>query len=134
MANKTKHLKDPSGNIEWINGKYPIPTAKGFRKDNQTPQPDNADEIEDIIDVLVAKVIHLPQFDNPSTCRYWKQLNKEKTQAEQAIQAHIDKRVNEARIDEWKLISEVTHSANLVASSYLGQARDERINQLRSEL
>ena len=52
----------------------------------------------------------------------------------QAIQAHVDKRVNEARIDEWKLISEVTHSANLVASSYLGKARDERIKQLRSEL
>jgi hypothetical protein len=51
-------------------------------------------------------------------------------EAKQAIQSLI----NEARIDEWKLISEVTHSANLVASSYLGKARDERIQQLRSEL
>ena len=49
-------------------------------------------------------------------------------EAKQAIQSLI----NEARIDEWKLISEVTHSANLVASSYLG--KDERIKQLRSEL
>lgn len=55
-------------------------------------------------------------------------------EAKQAIQAHVDKRVNEARIDEWKLISEVTHSANLVANNYLSKARDERIKQLRSEL
>ena len=93
----------------------------------------NAQEVENdstVHDNQVNAVLNLILQDRESAVRE----AKLEAEAEQAIQAHIDKRVNEARIDEWKLISEVTHSANLVASSYLGKARDERIKKLRSEL
>ena len=93
----------------------------------------NAQEVENdgtVQDNQVDAILNLILQDRESAVRE----AKLEAEAEQAIQAHIDKRVNEARIDEWKLISEVTHSANLVASSYLGKARDERIKQLRSEL
>ena len=93
----------------------------------------NAQEVENdstVHDNQVNAVLNLILQDRESAVRE----AKLEAEAEQAIQAHIDKRVNEARIDEWKLISEVTHSANLVACSYLGKARDERIKQLRSEL
>jgi translation initiation factor 6 (eIF-6) len=93
----------------------------------------NAQEVENdstVHDNQVNAVLNLILQDRESAVRE----AKLEAEAKQAIQAHIDKKVNEARIDEWKLISEVTHSANLVASSYLGKARDERIKQLRSEL
>ncbi len=93
----------------------------------------NAQEVENdstVHDNQVNAVLNLILQDRESAVRE----AKLEAEAEQAIQAHIDKRVNEARIDEWKLISEVTHSANLVACSYLGKARDERIKKLRSEL
>ena len=93
------------------------------------------DELDDIIDVLVAKVIHLPQFDNPST--YWKQLNKEKTQAKKDIQAHIDKKVNE-------VLDRVESEAGWYSQQFNDQARKDNIEdtlirlsaikKLRSEL
>ena len=31
MSKQAKYQKDPSGNIEWINGKHPILTAKAYK-------------------------------------------------------------------------------------------------------
>lgn len=74
--------------------------------------------------------------DDDKSCWYTnnaQEVENDGTVQDNQVEA-IQLLINEARIDEWKLISEVTHSANLVASSYLGKARDERIKQLRSEL
>ena len=45
----------------------------------------------------------------------------------------LDQKIKEARIDEWKLISEVQHSAGITAELYFGKERDERINQLTNK-
>lgn len=43
MNKQAKHQKDPSGNIEWINGKHPILTAKAYRA-QRDPQQSIIDE------------------------------------------------------------------------------------------
>lgn len=53
--------------------------------------------------------------------------------AKQAITTLIAQSERKARIDEWKLISEVQHSAGITAELYFGKERDERINQLTNE-
>ena len=53
--------------------------------------------------------------------------------AKQAITTLLDQKVKEARVDEWKLISEVQHSAGITAELYFGEERDNRINQLTKE-
>ena len=53
--------------------------------------------------------------------------------AKQAITTILDQKIKEARIDEWKLISEVQHSAGITAELYFGEERDNRINQLTKE-
>ena len=90
------------------------------------------DELDDIIDVLVAKVIHLPQFDNPST--YWKQLNKEKTQAKKVIQAHIDKKVNKVlgELNKEIFFSSANPDGKKKKNIILNKRRT--IKKLRSEL
>jgi len=50
-----------------------------------------------------------------------------------AITTLLDQKIKEARIDEWKLISEVQHSAGITAELYFGEERDNRINQLTKE-
>jgi ribosome-binding factor A len=50
-----------------------------------------------------------------------------------AITTILDQKIKEARIDEWKLISEVQHSAGITAELYFGEERDNRINQLTKE-
>jgi len=53
--------------------------------------------------------------------------------AKQAITTLIAQSERKARLDEWKLISEVQHSAGITAELYFGKERDERINQLTNE-
>jgi len=53
--------------------------------------------------------------------------------AVKAITTLIEQSERKARIDEWKLISEVQHSAGITAELYFGKERDERINQLTTK-
>ena len=49
----------------------------------------------------------------------------------QLIKEDRERVVKEARIDEWKLISESLHSAWLTASNFLSESRNRRLNELR---
>ena len=47
-----------------------------------------------------------------------------------AIYAWHTRKLNGAVREEWKLISEVAHSANITAELYIGKAREERLAEL----
>ena len=49
------------------------------------------------------------------------------------IKEDRERAVREARINEWKLISESLHSAWLTASNFLSESRNRRLNELRGE-
>ena len=48
-----------------------------------------------------------------------------------AITTLLDQKIKEARIDEWKLISEVQHSAGITAELYFDKNRKDRIKELK---
>lgn len=49
----------------------------------------------------------------------------------EAVLKDRERAVREARINEWKLISESLHSAWLTASNFLSESRNRRLNELR---
>ncbi len=51
----------------------------------------------------------------------------------EAVLKDRERAVREARINEWKLISESLHSAWLTASNFLSESRNRRLNELRGE-
>ena len=51
----------------------------------------------------------------------------------EAVLKDRERAVREARINEWKLISESLHSAWLTASNFLSESRNRRLNELGKE-
>ena len=85
---------------------------------------DNTQELDEIIALLGAKIPQ-PKTMNEATARV-AMLQGTK----QAILDWHARKLNEAIREEWALISEVAHSANITAELFIGKARKDRLAEL----
>ena len=84
---------------------------------------DNTQELSEIIREMRYRVLE----DNGLT------VNGLTTIEQESMQAIIDwhtRNLNEAIREEWALISEVAHSANITAELFIGKAREDRLAEL----
>ena len=85
--------------------------------------------VEEEIDKIVGTFVSLKYDEDTDeysdgTLERWNNMKR-------AITTLLDQKVKEARIDEWKLISEVQHSAGITAELYFDKNRKDRIKELK---
>jgi len=85
--------------------------------------------VEEEIDKIVGTFVSLKYDEDTDeysdgTLERWNNMKR-------AITTLLDQKIKEARIDEWKLISEVQHSAGITAELYFDKNRKDRIKELK---
>ena len=83
--------------------------------------------LDDILDDII---LRLRAGTDPDTG--WVHVTQE--EAKQQIIGYIQERENQARIDEWNLISETLHAAQIEGEFFLHKAWEGRIKELREKL